>query len=77
MRFTRGLARVLHGAAIAAGVAALGHLAKPDVIPEIVPPHFAALAAMGLQWIQAAIGQKSFDVNHDGSPAWQPAPPEK
>lgn len=77
MKFTKGLARVLQGAAVAAGAAALGHLAQPDAVPAIVPEPYAVPLVIGLQLLQMLLGQRAFEVNRDGSPAELPAPPRK
>jgi hypothetical protein len=74
---TKGLGRILHGAAVAAGVAALGHVARPDVLPQVMPPEYAVPLVLAAQLFQALIGQRAFEVNRDGSPAELPAPPRE
>lgn len=76
MTLTKNLGGWLQGLAIAAGAAVLGHLAKPDVIPQILPPEYAASAVVVVQVLQALLGQRAFEKNWDGSSANVAAPPK-
>jgi len=69
---TQRLGRILHGAAIAAGVAAVGSLT--NTLPVEMPKETAALTVVGLQILQSILGQKAFSKNWNGTPAELPAP---
>lgn len=70
--FTQRLGRILHGAAIAAGAAAVGSLT--NTLPVALPKEVAAFAVVGLQLLQSYLGQKAFSKNWNGTPAEVPAP---
>jgi len=76
MYLTKSLGRLISAIAIAAGGAAVIELAKPGVLPELLPPEYAAAVAIGLKIVQAVITDKAFDRNWDGSSASEPAPPQ-